>query len=320
MNKKLKVLVTAIGGDIGQGVIKCLKKSRYQTYILGGDINSHAGGRDEVDEFMVFPPVKEQNKYLDFLLNLIIKKDIDYVFLLFEPEIMLFSNNRQLFKNSKTSFVVNEKKILDIFFDKLKTIEWFKNQNLAYPKTFLPQEYTNQLEFPLIIKQRSGSGGKDFFRIENSLELSACLAKNKDVIIQEYIQGDKEEYTAGIFNNGIDIYTICFKRKLAASGFSYEVELTTDENITKFLKKVGYLMNFKGSVNLQFRWNSKGLIPFEVNPRFSSTVYFRHFFGFRDVEWSIAMKEGDLYSYLPKFKKGIGVRKFTEGFFELEEL
>ena len=36
-----KILVTAIGGDVGYGIIKSIKKSNYDLYIVGCDIKKY---------------------------------------------------------------------------------------------------------------------------------------------------------------------------------------------------------------------------------------------------------------------------------------
>lgn len=138
------------------------------------------------------------------------------------------------------------------------------------------------------------------------------------MVVQEYIPGDDLEYTAGIFCDGVAVHSICFRRKLAPGGYSREIELVNDGDIHEFINKVGRILNFKGSVNLQFRETEKGCIPFEINPRFSSTVYFRHLLGFQDVLWSLKLIQNKGIDYTPKYKKAIGVRECKEIMLEME--
>jgi len=69
-------------------------------------------------------------------------------------------------------------------------------------------------------------------------------------------------------------------------------------------------LNLIGSINVQLRMNDNLPKIFEINPRFSSTVLFRHLFGFKDLEWSIKDLFGEkLDAYIPpkvgsKFYKG----------------
>lgn len=320
--KKLNILVSAVGGDLGQSVIKCLRDSSYQPYILGCDMNPYAGGRDDVDEFFQAPEVKEKQQYMDFLLRIIKEKRINYVFLLADVEINFFNENRELFRKTNATFVVCEKHIIDTFMDKYKTVEFFKDRGIPYPKTWLPSQYDNQLDFPLILKKRRGSGGQLLFKVKTKDELQFYLDRHKDIemIVQEFLPGKDNEYTAGLFKHRETIHTITFRRTLAPGGFSQQVELVTDETITKFPRRMAEVLDFTGSLNVQFRRIDGECIPFEINPRFSSTVYFRHRFGFKDVLWCLDLYEGKAVSYTPVYTGGVGVKKFNEAFFEMKSL
>lgn len=318
--KTLNILVTAVGGDLGQSVIKCLRGCTYSTYIVGCDLNPYAAGRGDVDAFFQAPPVKEKQKYTDFLLKTIKEQKINYVFPLADVEIIFFSENRELFDSCPAFFIVNEKHLIEIFMDKYKTVEFLKEKGLSYPRTWLPSDYAGQLEFPLIIKKRRGSGSQDLLKVNDNEALQFYLQRSQDVIIQEYLPGEDDEYTACLFSNGQTFYTITFKRELAPGGFSQHVELVSDAAITEFPLQVARTLHFSGylDVNIQFRRTDRGCIPFEINPRFSSTVYFRHLFGFQDVKWTLDIWEDNPINYFPRIKKGIGVRKFSEVIFDME--
>jgi carbamoyl-phosphate synthase large subunit len=316
--KTLNILVTAVGGDLGQSVIKCLKDSDYDTHIVGCDMNPYAGGRADVDAFFQAPPVKENRKYTDFLLTTIEKQKINYVFPATDVEILFFNGNRELFASCPAVFVVNEKHMIDTFMDKYRTVEFFKANGLPYPRTWLPAGYSGQSEFPLILKKRWGSGGQNLLKVKDAEELQFYLKRHSDMIIQEYLPGKDNEYTAGIFSAGKTVYTITFKRSLAPGGFSQQVELVIDESITRFPRQVAEVLNFTGSINVQFRVTDRGCIPFEINPRLSSTVYFRHWFGFKDVQWWLDILQGKSVSYSPIYTRGTGVKKFSEAIFDME--
>jgi carbamoyl-phosphate synthase large subunit len=315
---KLNILVTAVGGDLGQSVVKCLRDSSYSPYILGCDMNPYAGGRTNVDSFFQAPPVREEQQYKKFLLQTIEKEKINYVFLLADVEIIFFNENRELSRESRATFVVNEKHIIDTFMDKYQTVEFFKEKSIPFPKTWLPSQYNNQLGFPLILKRQRGSGSQSLFKVKDVEDLQFYLKRHNDMIIQEYLPGEDNEYTSALFSDGETVQTITFKRTLAPGGFSQQVELVSDEAITGFPRRIAGILDFKGSLNVQFRRTNQGCIPFEINPRFSSTVYFRHRFGFKDVEWYLDFLQGKKVSYTPIYNYGIGVKTFSEVFFDLE--
>lgn len=325
-----RILVTAIGGDLSQSVVKCLRNSGRIPYIAGCDMNPYASGRPDVDRFLQSPPVKNQGDYSRFLCESIEKEKIDYFFPLSDVEIMFFNRNRELFQDLNVRVIANEEFIIDTFMDKYKTVEFFKTHGINYPRTWFPSEFENvenqfletqflddqipenQIKYPVILKKQKGSGSQCVFNVKDSEELHFYLKRHGDMIIQEYIPGGDNEYTSGIFSDGTVSHVITFRRILAPGGFSQQVELITDETVSELPRKIAETLKFKGSLNVQFRQTPKGGIPFEINPRFSSTVYFRHLFGFKDVQWSLDMLEECPIRYIPQLQKGIGVRKLTE--------
>ncbi|MCP5105638.1 MAG: ATP-grasp domain-containing protein [bacterium] len=321
--RNLKILVTAVGGDLSQSVVKCLRDSGYKPYIVGCDMNLYASGRAAGDEFLVAPPVKDTKTYIDFLLDTIKRKKINYVFPLSDVEILFLNSRRELFERSRAVLVMNEPQIIDTFMDKYRTVEFFKANGIAFPETYLPEEYEGQLGFPLILKRRQGSGSQKLFKVTDAEELEFYLKRNSGMILQEYLpqkDGEENEYTAALFSDGETLHTITFKRTLAPGGFSQQARLVSGGIAAQFPVQLGEVLDFKGSLNVQFRLTDRGCVPFEINPRFSSTVYFRHVFRFRDVVWSLKTAEGSPVSYSPLYKNGTAVKKFSEAFFEMEKL
>ncbi len=317
--REFRVLVTAVGGDLAQSVIKCLRDSAYVSYIVGCDIDPYASGRGMVHTFLQAPPVKDEKQYLDFIADTVRRERIDVVFPLFEAEMFFLSQRLEQLEGCGARFIINEARVLDIFSDKYRTAEYFKSNGFLSPATYLPGGYNGELGFPLILKRRRGSGSRRLFKITDQEELDFYLGRNNDMVIQEYIPGDEAEYTSGIFSDGKQVFTITFKRSLAPGGFSQRAELVSDQAIESFPRKVGEVLRFKGSVNVQFRVTPEGCVPFEINPRFSSTVYIRHRFGFKDVCWSLDMLAGKSVAYRPLYKQGIGIRNFGEVFFDMEK-
>src|SRR3989338_2537540 len=138
MNER-SALVTSIGGDIGQSVIKCLKDSdcEYNFHIIGCDTDKYSARKDEVDEFLLAPPAINEQNYLDFIKTALLEKKIDYILFLSEPEIDLFNSNREVFNGFQARILVNDKNIVDTFMDKYRTYLFLKANGLPYPDTFL---------------------------------------------------------------------------------------------------------------------------------------------------------------------------------------
>jgi carbamoyl-phosphate synthase large subunit len=103
---------------------------------------------------------------------------------------------------------------------------------------------------------------------------------------------DTEEYTCGIFKTGCgEIRTVVINRKLQGDVTGSGIVVQNDY-IEKYLKQIAVLLDLQGSINVQLRLTERGPVAFEINPRFSSTVVFRHLMGFQDLIWSLKELRG----------------------------
>ena len=317
-SKQIRVLVTGAGGDIGFNIIRCLKDTEYNLYLLGCDIDPYAIGRKEVEKFLKAPKALDEEKYFEFIENTVKKYNVRYIYPTTEAEIEFFDRNREYFDNCGAVVFINNSFIVNTFLDKYETVNFLKNNGLPYPATFLIENYNNQLNFPVLIKARKSWGGKGLLIINDSEELEFYKKRIANAIVQEYIGTEDEEYTVGVFSDGKNVYSICFRRYLGYGSLTKFAQLIHDNEIRGLVEKIADACQLEGSINVQFRKTTEGYVPFEINPRISSTVYFRHYFGFQDVKWWLDLKENTQIEYKLKYKKGIGVRTVGEIFFELE--
>ena len=313
MNKKLNILITGCGGDIGQSIGKILLKSNFINKLYGIDISNKNAGQFVYPNFSLVLSVKHPD-YLKNLELFINKYDIDLVIPISEPELRFFSKKNILDKIGNAKMIIASRLSLEIGFDKFKTAEFLKNQNLPFPETFLANTSVNIDKFPVILKSRTGSGSKDIYRINSMEEFLFHTKKDiNDYIVQEFINDKNGEFTCGLYRSKKgEIRTLIFKRELTG-GYSGYGEIIENNEINSLLETLAVKLNLIGSINVQLRINDNLPKIFEINPRFSSTVLFRHLFGFKDLEWSIKDLYGEkLDSYiLPKVGS-----KFYKGFNE----
>ena len=318
--KVLSVLVTGVGGDIGENIIKCLNESSYDLRIYGCDMAYYASGRERVEEFFHSPSATNKREYTEFLKNIVLNKQIDYIFPSSEVELEFFNENAGIFRDINACIIINSKEVLDNFLDKYSTSIFFREHGLPFARTFLVKEYSGDLSYPLIMKKNKGSGSKVVLIIKSDEELVFYTEKYKDddMIIQEYLGNPDEEYTIGIFADGINCYSIAFRRYLSSDvGVTIYAELTIDKDIEKLGNAIAHAVNLEGAINVQVRKTDRGYIPFEINPRISGTAYVRHRFGFKDVQWCLDLEENQAIEYSPLYKSGIAIRTIKEVFYDL---
>ena len=86
-----RVLVTAIGGDIGQAIAQCLKSQYGDIYLFGTDVHDKHGGSLYVDEYITVPAAND-SLYLDSLIKLVSENDIDVIIPINESELKVLIN------------------------------------------------------------------------------------------------------------------------------------------------------------------------------------------------------------------------------------
>ena len=313
MNKAFNILVTGCGGDIGQSIGKILLKSKYTKNLFGIDISNKNAAQFIYPNFSIGVPFTHPD-YLQRLELFIDEHDIDLIIPIAEPELRFFSEQNILKTIGKAKMITASALALEIGFDKFKTAEFLKKENLPFPETFLAKSLKRIHNFPVILKSKTGSGSKDIHKI-NSIEEFLFHTKNTidDYVVQEFISDEKGEFTCGVFRSSSkEIRTQIFKRELT-SGYSGYGEVIENTIISNLLEKIAVKLDLVGSINIQLRIKENQPKVFEINPRFSSTVLFRHLLGFEDLIWSIE----DLLGYtLSDNRSNVVGRKFYKGFEE----
>lgn len=308
-----KIFVTAIGGDIGYGVIKALKQSKRDMYIIGCDTQKYNYSYDMVDEFYVAPSYNYESIWIEFVLDILKNNKIKYFWPITEKEIQIINNYRDLFKDYKV--FINSKNILDIALDKEKTAIFLSKAGIDTPDTWNSiDEYTEN--YPVIVKERFSCGSHGVYVANNRKEVVTSFNNMKKPVIQEYIGDSDDEYTMTIFSDGNVINSIMFKRILGFGGLSRYVELVHDSKTTDLACSIARCFNLRGSVNVQMRKRNSELCVFEINPRISSTIGFRVQLGFNDVSWWFDLFDGkEIEQYIVPKEAVYGVRGVEEKIF-----
>lgn len=309
-------LITAIGGDIGDSVVHCLRKEYPKEKLIGCDITCYVPSYDEVGSFFLAPPYTEEAKYRSFLLEQSEKYKIKYILPMTEGEIRVLDSYRDDFEKAGTKVMMQSSEILKVAFSKYHTAKAVREMGLNSPKTWKEEEIGKELSYPVIVKPNQGCGSRNVKAVHNYEEYQDAVSRITDAVIQEYIGIPEEEYTVGVFSDGTHVWNIAFKRKLN-HGMSWIVELVEDEKITRIAWTVARNLRLKGSINLQMRKQEGEYYIFEINPRISSTVGFRYQLGFKDVRWWLDLLEGNEKEifYVPESLPVVGIRTYSEKIF-----
>lgn len=308
---KLNILVTGCGGDIGQSIGKILNEYTLVNNLYGCDISDKNAAKFIFSNFFIGLACNDP-KYISNLENIVKEKNIDLIIPISEPELR-FLSKLKISKIGKADLILASAEALEVGFDKLNTANFLKKENLPFPITHSVTTIDVIDKFPVILKSRTGSGSSNVSIVRDNDSFVSIKKSNPDFIVQEFLDGDSGEFTCGVFRSkGGIVRCIILKRELMG-GFTGYGEVIENKEIEKLLHNLAAKLQLTGSINVQLRLTSKGPVVFEINPRFSSTVRFRHLFGFKDVEWSI---EDRLDIPLSNYNETAVGKKLYKGFNE----
>jgi carbamoyl-phosphate synthase large subunit len=280
------ILVTGCGGDIGQSIGKILKEYDNCALLVGCDLSDQNPACFIYDNFKKISAISSSNYLAE--INAIIKEySIDIIIPVSEPELRFYTNNKSIQFKINCPVLMANLKAREIGFDKLETVNFLKKEGLSFPQTALFEDVKNP-KFPFLIKSRFGSGSKALFIIKNKLQYNFYKEVSIGFIAQELLENDNEEYTCGLFRDKSgNIKYLILRRTLMDGGHSGYGEVVENKQIEDLLVEIAIKIQLEGSINVQLRLTTQGPIVFEINPRFSSTVKFRHIMGFQDLIWSL---------------------------------
>lgn len=295
------VLVTGIGGNVGQGIARNIRALNYNIRIIGTNVIAFSAGNHFCNKVYEVPYAYDEN-YIEKIEEIIINEKVDLIL----PSTDYESYYLSISRNKLSSKVVtSSKETLSIYLDKYKTSLHHISNNILFAKSVLPSNYKKQFS-ECIVKPREGRGSRGLvINPENFLQFS-----DEEYLVQELHRG--EEITTAFYvtaENKLHGF-ISLKRTLE-NGTTQECEVVTkyDKEIEEVLVKIISNSKIQGCANMQFIINDKQeIVPFEINCRISGTNSIRHNFGYQDVKYTL---QEHLFNELidePKISKGKAVR------------
>lgn len=242
--------------------------------VIATDCSNLAPAIYEADKYYTVPRITANN-YIDIILDICKKENIDTLISLIDPELSLISKNIELFREIGVNPIISDYDKVEMCFDKYEMYKFLINNNFKTPKSYIDKEkFLEDLEkgeitFPVFVKPVRGSASININKINNKEELDVIWKQADNLIIQEFMNG--QEYGSDVYidmlsNEPVAIFTKKkIKMRAGETDKSVSVKDETLFNLIKdFVKKAG----FKGIIDIDiFEIDGEYYIS-EVNPRF----------------------------------------------------
>ncbi len=266
----MNILLTSVGRRVE--LLKAFRQSMHRSKIAGkiitADLKSSAPASFLADTAETVPRIDDPH-YIDRLLEICDRHQIDLLIPLIDTELNLLSLHEQKFRDRGVTVMISSAAVNDICYSKKKTGLFFKTIGVNTPKIYQLDEVTD-LNFPVIIKPNTGSASVGVYKINNRTELNFFANYVEDAIIQELIDGD--EYTIDVLVDfqGRVISIVPRLRLEARSGESSKGTTVKNPALIAAAKHVAEsLPGAIGCITVQCFLQPDGEIVFiEINPRF----------------------------------------------------
>ena len=279
----MNILITS-AGTRGY-LIKYFKKAlKGKGKIFAADCSKYAPALYNADNYFIVPAVSNKN-YISELYKICLKNGVKGVISLNDVELPLLAQYKSKFMEKGVKLIVSDPETIDICYDKYKTFKFLEENRFPFPKTFislsevLMEIKSKAIKFPLLIKPRKGSAGVGIKEVFNINGLQNEFNEKKNLIIQEFIQGD--QYGIDVFSNSNLVPVSIFAKKVIRirAGIA-------DKEVTVYdAKMINYIRNLIGKLGLYgpgdidlIKCRNKYIV-LEINPRFGGGYPLAHVVG-----------------------------------------
>jgi carbamoyl-phosphate synthase large subunit len=333
----MRVLVAGIGGaSLGTEILKCLRMAgTYEAF--GCDVSPYAFGHYQEGTVETF--VVPTDGYVDAVADLCRRLAIDAVIPGGEEPLRLLIGGADRLQRAGARLAGNAPHVVADCSDKGRLFARLAELAVPMPWTMIVVDEATfarraDVPMPCVVKPASGSGGSNFVYLANSLSdartyVNALLKEGRTPLVQEYVPEDEGEFTVGTLATpaGRLIGSIALQRLfhaklsvqmrskagLVSSGYSQGL-IDEFPAVRAQAERIATAMKNAGPMNIQGRMRDGIFYPFEINPRFSASVFLRAMAGFNEVDLFLQSLLGDGTPAVGPIRSGFYLRSLSEVF------
>lgn len=287
--------------------------------VIATDMSELAPAVYEADKFYKVPRMTEDG-YIDVILDICKKEEINAVLSLIDPELSLLAANAGKFKEIGVTVIGSSYELCEMALDKMQMYHWLSEHGYKCAKSYNDkQKFYDDLDnglisFPVFVKPIRGSASIAISKVEDKETVDLLFAHNSGLMIQEYLKG--QEIGADVYIDMIsrEVVSIFTKKKiLMRAGETDKAVSFKDEKlfalIEKFVREAGYL----GQIDIDiFEIGGEYYIS-EVNPRFGGGYPHAYESGCDHVKLILNNLQGNANEKnIGSYEDGIFMMKYNE--------
>lgn len=242
--------------------------------IIATDLSPYAPAIYFADKQYLVPRIDDP-KYIDTILDICKKEQINAVTTFIDPEIEILAKNRDRFSELGVEVLAPYEETAEFCFDKYKMFKHLQSVGVPTVMTwgtlgeFDEARKEGKIDFPVFVKPRTGSGSVGARRVYSYEILAESMKEDPSLIIQELM--DCEDLDADVYIDTITHEAVsAFSKKKVETriGGASKTISFKDEKLFDFISQIVKSLKFNGPVDMDFFYRDGQYYLSEVNPRF----------------------------------------------------
>ena len=228
----------------------------------------------EADKHYIVPPITAPG-YIDVILDICRKEQINGVLSLIDPELSLLAANEARFRALGVTVIGSSYALCEMALDKMQMYRWLCTHGYPCARSWMDKEAfyqaleAGEVSFPVFVKPYRGSASLSISKVWDRETVELLFAHEKDLMIQEFLNG--QEIGADVYIDLLsgEVVSIFTKKKLLMrAGETDKAVSFRDPELFALIERFVLEAGYRGQIDIDiFQIDGRYYIS-EVNPRF----------------------------------------------------
>ena len=291
--------------------------------VVAADMAPLSAALLQSDDSEIVPPIVAPG-FIEHLEGICQKHSISAIVPSIDKDLPFLARHRERLRKSGITAVVSSPETIAVCEDKYRTYQFFCDNDIPSPRTWLPNELPEcgeRPDWPLLVKPRRGIGGKGIYRVKDEEELRFYLKRTANAVIQEFLPGVEFSFDTLSDFDGKVLSVVPRERLYVRDGEVFKGRTVRNMEFIELVARTVEALKLTGPAVVQGLLDEQGALKLtEANPRFGSGVLLAIAAGADQAKDLIRLIRGEkLKASLGQFNDGVYLLRYYDAFSPTEE-
>lgn len=311
------LLFTSVGRrvELMRHFVSAARRHEGRARIIGTEIDPLAPAAQFLGEHVHLVPRCDDPSYEAAMRALCRDQRVTAVFPLIDPDVVALGPEAGSVSWGTTVFASVPPEHVETVSDKWCTFQWLVQNGFPAARSFLPSDTPRDIDFPLFIKPRNGSGAAHSHQIRSAEELTFFSTHVPNPIIQECLPGPEITVDAIIGRSGDVLALVQRKRLKIRSGEVSRGVTVFEPEVDSLVRCVVEELRPTGPITVQVMWDGQRFSVNEINARMGGGLPLSVAAGVPVADLLLASWAGHSVGTLSPYERGVVMSRFDDSFF-----